>query len=117
MYTRNIRLDEPVYTHLQQAVRWFPLMPASYFLIDKSRNSWTLKLAVFSHSKNNLNSWIFDQTQSFYMHLGSLLALYYSRQFLDFLKTALLYCHVLPVSTGGFTTVGAFGVFGARGGF
>ena len=26
-----------------------------------------------------------------------LLALYYYRRFLDFLKTALLYCHVLPV--------------------
>ena len=31
------------------------------------------------------------------MYLGTLLALCYSRRFLAILKTAMLYCHVLPV--------------------
>ena len=36
---------------------------------------------------------------------------------LAFLKTAVTYCHVLPVRFGGFTTVGGLGAIGVIGGF
>ena len=45
------------------------------------------------------------------------MAIYYYGRFLDILKTAVTYCPVLPVSKGGFTTVGGLGAMGAMGGF